>query len=816
AAFALKQAQTKMYWQRAGMPIIGTLKNAWGTLTEGNYLYNIAPIRFARNKYYAQHKASAGSVAETVKAWTPQEIAVRNLAKGFVFNTGKGIKGFVNRMLGRESDPILAGLQTQIEKVLLARMPGAKALGIRPHSSFLNRVEAHYAAKKYTKVAKALLLEAKKEALQEYIATYGEAFELFYKDQNFVNIYLQKIEDSLAASSALPQEIKTTVLSQMSANFQNSSTLHVPVYNEKNNLVGTLPVERPAGMKISNNQSYYIVYSLKKEGYVGEMFFWEGAKGEKAFTTGKQVLVRSDIPLEITKNQVVRASSFGLKKAAEGLLMINNRVWPMFALYLLAGMGNVTTVIATFAKDSFTLSNTEMYLMGGVSSVVMGIISLFAGVLQNRWMFTKKDGKIVYNEKRGRLLTTNIGLVSAVIAFVLPWAGGMGGLMGEAFLYKKYLLFASFFLLGISGAFLDVSMKPTLMAVSPRGVYQDRVGSLSVFKQIVGNASNYIVPPLAMAVAMFIGTQWDWTIFFPLYTGMSIGIAGLYNIFKMKEQTLAEKEPTSPKEMLSIKKMFKELTGKEKYNKLIRRGVAAVAFHGANMSIFGMFVNNLMKDHYDAFSITQLYNADTGGGIFNMLAQTWEVMSSSWLGQSMLYFTVPIIVGRVLGTKLMKNESNFFGLMGKISGGTLLKISIALVAAGIALVNAPLWSLQVAGVVSLALGLTNISPIITGYLTDQTRKTSDAVSALMSGSSILSFTISTIFGVILDVVSGGSFLYSWAPFLIPTFLSIYLYQFGSVMNKRSLETTEEELKEILKKKEAETAVKQKNDTAETH
>ena len=101
--------------------------------------------------------------------------------------------------------------------------------------------------------------------------------------------------------------------------------------------------------------------------------------------------------------------------------MINNRIWPRFGLYLLAGMGNVTTVISTFAKESFVMSNMEMYLMGGVSSVAMGIVSLFAGVWQNRWSFTKDGG---YNERRGRLITTNIGLISAVLAFVLPWLAG--------------------------------------------------------------------------------------------------------------------------------------------------------------------------------------------------------------------------------------------------------------------------------------------------------------------------------------------------------------------------------------------------------
>ena len=817
--YQLGKEATKMYWAQAGAPLMATLQNGLRTLTEGTYLNVIAPMLFSKNIHYLKHQAKMHSTVssaeesalaeampgvDTSKFFAFKSFSLENAPVESKISVSQKVKNFANRLLGRYNKIKEISLEDQIRQVLWDDLGGAYSLGIVFRNPLIDRLETNQTANKYTKETEALLAESRRQALQEYIDTYGDDLEIFNKDKNFVRIYQQKIEDNVGKSS-LPPNVRAIVLNNVALSFENSSILHVPVFNKQNQLIGTVAIDRPEKMKVRDNQYYYIISQPGSK--KGEMFLWETTVSDVGNTTGKQILIRSDIPLEVVGRQV-RTTGFGMKKVAEGLLMINNRIWPMFGLYLLAGMGNVTTVISTFAKESFVMSNMEMYLMGGVSSVAMGIVSLFAGVWQNRWSFTKDGG---YNERRGRLITTNIGLISAVLAFVLPWlAGGMGGMLGEAEIYKKYLLISSFLLLGVSGAFLDVSMKPTLMAVSHRGEYQSRLGTLSVFKQTIGNVSNYVVPPIAMAVAMMIGTQWDWTIFFPIYTVGSIAIAGMYNLFKMHEQTLSETEVASPKEALSFKKMFQEFSGKKQYNKLIRRGVFATAFHGANMSIFGMYVNNLMKDHFDAFNLTALY-ADNVTSVGKMI----DIMAHSWLGYSMLYFTVPIILGRIAGTRLMKKD-NFLGLpIKRMNGGDLLKVSIGAVGLGILLLNMSSWPLQVAGVVTLALGLTNISPIVGGYVTDHTRHVSDAVSALLSGASLVSFAISTVFGLTLDLFATGSSGFAWAPFIIPTLLSLYLFGFGKAISSGSLETketVEEETDKIRKyQKDADSSYK-KNKT----
>jgi MFS family permease len=159
-------------------------------------------------------------------------------------------------------------------------------------------------------------------------------------------------------------------------------------------------------------------------------------------------------------------------------------------------------------------------------------------------------------------------------------------------------------------------------------------------------------------------------------------------------------------------------------------------------------------------------------------------------------------------------KDNFLGLpIKRMNGGDLLKVSIGSVGLGILLLNMPSWPLQVAGVVTLALGLTNISPIVGGYVTDRTRHVSDAVSALLSGASLVSFAISTVFGLTLDLFATGSSAFAWAPFIIPTLLSLYLFGFGKAISSGSLETketVEEETKSVKNYQEDTASSNKKN------
>lgn len=647
----------------------------------------------------------------------------------------------------------------------------------------IGRWRAHKQAAAFAAKVQDIAAHARYQALLAFRKEFGRRFHLLNQNDDFRKLYQVFLSEGLTEAN-LPENIKTAVKEQFNKMLRDwmysspaSQTTHasyaqptgvisVPVYRE-GKVIGTVEIKQERHFKIQPNQSVYIEAVSDTEGKMYLLEYKETA--EK--TPPDPKLIRSDIPLQLSSRKNL-ASSFGLKKITEGLLMINNRIWPMFCLYLLAGMGNVSSVVSTFSKETFAMSNMDMYLMGGVSSVAMGVMSLFVGIWQDRLSYTKKG----YDDRRGRLIITNLGLISAILSFALPWlVGGMNGELGAPELWKKNVLIVSFLLLGVSAAFLDVAMKPTLMAVSHRADYSARVGYLSVFKQTVGNVSNYVVPPIAMGLAVAFGGFCDWTIFFPVYTIVSFAIASAYNIFKMHEQTLVLTENPSRKEVLSITKMFKEIIGREKRKKLIRRGVLATAFHGANMSIFGLFVNSTVQGHFPAFNMSDMYSAAANvDGFSGVISAVWDVMSNSWLGYSMLLFTVPIIVGRFIGTSLTKQALKLPGFtIPKQNSGNLLKFSVAVVLLGIVAVHLPWWWAQATGIILLGLGLTNISPIIGAYTTDNSRHASNAVSALLSASTLLGFTLSTIFGWLLDANAGV------LAFAVPVGLLIYLHTFGT-------------------------------------
>ena len=182
--------------------------------------------------------------------------------------------------------------------------------------------------------------------------------------------------------------------------------------------------------------------------------------------------------------------------------------------------------------------------------------------------------------------------------------------------------------------------------------------------------------------------------------------------------------------------------------------------------------------------MTNMYSAAAADtNFFSVLESVWNALSTSWLGHSLLAFTIPIIIGRFLGTYVMKHDIKLFGhTFSRIQPGTMLKISALAVALSILGIGLGSWPVQVASVVLAALGLTNFSPIVNGYTADQTRHVSDAVSAWLSATSIVSFCLSLVFGWLLDIASQPLL-----PFLLPMGLLAWLYFFGHEIQTKRLE-----------------------------
>jgi hypothetical protein len=254
-----------------------------------------------------------------------------------------------------------------------------------------------------------------------------------------------------------------------------------------------------------------------------------------------------------------------------------------------------------------------------------------------------------------------------------------------------------------------------------------------------------------------------------------------------------------------LKKFFHtdELTGKQSYNKIIRHGVAATALHGMNMSILGLYVNQLFVDHVGG-SFDMYANA----GSSNVFAAVWESLSHSWLGQSLLFFTVPIIIGRFVGTYMMKHDMKIGNItIPRLNNGSLLIASTVMTIAGVAAIAFGTWPVKLVGVVAAALGLTNVSPIVGGFTADRTRHVSDAVSTLLSATSLIAFGGNLLFGWLKDLTDAT--IAPWLPLLMPVACLAYLGYFGWEIATRRFDKEVSQKKTENKKTTAQNKTKSK-------
>ena len=485
-------------------------------------------------------------------------------------------------------------------------------------------------------------LQKSRAKLIQSLETYaGSKVESPTEIKNWREHTIQFIQESSLPVSATKRVIKRIhkVTGQLLGESKKASAkpkgaqIAVYAYGGENGQKGTYLTSWHLGQdapKLQAGQEAYLV--LSEDGKRAEMFVVR-SKSNGTLKDEKPMLVRSDITLTKAVSRSPETSRFGMKKVLEGFLLINNRIWPILGVYLIAGMGNLSTTVSPFAKGAFSLNSGEMFIMGGLSSVIMGFLSPVVGILQNHWSKTK-DGRV--NGQRGRKISMNIGLLAMGLGFALPMLGGMTGNLGDPLAFKKYLLLGSFVFLGVGAAFMDVSMKPTVLAASMAGEYQARQGYFSVFKQTVGNMSNYVVPPLVTWLLSLFGQSADWTVYFPIYTAILGGVFVAYNLAGIHQQTLEDHEFATKEKRLNIKNMFKEFVGPKAHNRIVRHGVLATAMQGASMGILGLFVNSMFKSHFEQLG--------------------FAVETGHWLLPSLVAFTAPIILGRTLGTALMKKE----------------------------------------------------------------------------------------------------------------------------------------------------------------
>lgn len=143
----------------------------------------------------------------------------------------------------------------------------------------------------------------------------------------------------------------------------------------------------------------------------------------------------------------------------------------MFLAFLAMGFVDAVGPFFSLARDEFHLSNTVASLIPFVGLSMFGLLSIPAGVFQNR---------------HGKKLTLVLGLAVA-----------LAGVSIASFGLNSFLrLLCAIVLLGAGTAVLQVAGNPIMRDVSPEGKYARNL-SLAQFVKSIGSLSGPILPVIA-------------------------------------------------------------------------------------------------------------------------------------------------------------------------------------------------------------------------------------------------------------------------------------------------------------------------------
>ncbi|MFZ0303630.1 MAG: MFS transporter [Terracidiphilus sp.] len=162
------------------------------------------------------------------------------------------------------------------------------------------------------------------------------------------------------------------------------------------------------------------------------------------------------------------------------------RAFPVFLVFLAMGFVDAVGPFVSLVKNEFHLSNTVASLTPFVGLSMFGVMSIPAGVFQNRW---------------GKKIVLISGLTTALIGMLIASLGQDS--------FARFLV--TIVLLGAGMAVLQVAGNPIMRDVSTEGKYARNL-SLGQFVKAIGSMSGPVLPVIA---ARYFGA--DWKIIFPVY-----------------------------------------------------------------------------------------------------------------------------------------------------------------------------------------------------------------------------------------------------------------------------------------------------------
>ncbi len=366
----------------------------------------------------------------------------------------------------------------------------------------------------------------------------------------------------------------------------------------------------------------------------------------------------------------------------------NLKALPIFFAFLCMGFGDAVGPLVSLVKESFSLSNFEAQMISLSGFLMFGLLSVPLGLLQ---------------DKKGKKIIMNLGLVIAFIGLIIPIFNGMYGpkvSIEDATTGRFFILLFSILLLGAGATTLQVVGNPIMRDVSPEGKYSSNLSFAQSVKAI-GSSLGFLLPPIA--VKFF---NLDWPVLFPVYSVLILLNLLWFNAYKFHEK--ADEKGHSA----SFQSCF-TLLG----NRYVLLMVTAIFLYvGAEVSM--------------------------SSGVPILLKEKFGIQEFGlWVAWAL--FFLPILLGRFLGGIILR----------QIEAKKFLIGTVVLAFIGLLLLFSGIEMLAFAAVICIGLGFANIFPLIFSITVEKMPERSNELSGLMVTAIVGGAILPPIMGFVADQTS---------------------------------------------------------------
>lgn len=365
------------------------------------------------------------------------------------------------------------------------------------------------------------------------------------------------------------------------------------------------------------------------------------------------------------------------------------KTFPIFLAFLAMGFGDVVGPLVGLVKDSFEISNFMAQLVTFSGFIMFGVLSIPMGVFQ---------------DKRSKKYTLQLGLIIALIGLLLPILSGMYGITGENSSYSQsnfYLILIAILLLGAGATIIQVAGNPIMRDVSDEGKFSSNL-SLAQSVKAIGSSLGFLIPPLVVSQLGL-----DWSILFPVYS-----LLILVTLFFLKITKIEEK--------------------KEDNNSIVS---------------FGSSIKLFLDDSYVKLMVISIFlyvgaEVSMSSGVPILLKESFG-MESFGLIISWALFFLPILFARFIGSAILR----------KVEAKKFLMTTVLLSIIGIVMLLVGNQTIALAGVVFVGLGFANIFPLVFSITVDAMPERTNELSGLMVTAIVGGAIVPPIMGLLADNTS---------------------------------------------------------------